>query len=155
MKFENLLKEEAMPAKTSVRVTYFRWFVFLLALGYWFYQFTVTSMDNFGWQFRFLTIWGLTASVIVAELMLRFSLGRSDETYNPLVSATVVLGAMVVFLYWKLWFIDPALVNSDGPIEWYQEYYLHVVGPALMMFDAFFILGVCFAKSGGRLRFRW
>ncbi len=127
---------------SSTTVTYFRGFVFLLALGYWFYQFTVTSMDSFGWQFRYLTIWGLTANVIVAGLMLRFSLGRSDRTHNPLVSATVVLGAMVVFLYWRLWFIDPALVNSDGPIVWYQEYYLHAVGPALMMFDAFFILGV-------------
>jgi hypothetical protein len=45
-------------------------------------------------------------------------------------------------MYWKLWFIDPALVNSGGPIVWYQEYYLHALGPFLMATDAFFILGV-------------
>ncbi len=125
---------------TSVRV--YRWGVFLLALGYWFYQFTQTSLDAFGWQFRFLTIWGLTANLIAAWLMLRLVLGRSDKSYNPFVSATVVLGAIVVFMYWKLWFINPALVNSGGPIVWYQEYYLHALGPLLMAIDAFLILGV-------------
>ncbi len=130
-----------MTHATSRAVTTFRWIVFLLAVGYWFYQFSQTSLDRFGWQFRFLTIWGLTANVIAAWFMLRLSLGRSQNTHNPFVSATVVLGAIVVFMYWKLWFIDPALVNSGGPIVWYQEYYLHALGPLLMMIDAFFILG--------------
>ncbi len=113
-----------------------------MALGYWFYQFSQTSFDAFGWQFRFLTIWGLTAALIVLYLMLRYSIGRGDRTYNPFVSAAAVLEAIVVFMYWKLWFIDPSLVNSSDPIIWYQEYYLHAVGPALLAFDAFFILGV-------------
>ncbi|HBN30019.1 MAG: hypothetical protein QNL16_07110 [Rhodobacterales bacterium] len=131
-----------MTTKFSPTVTYFRWTIFLLALGFWFYQFTQTSLDAFGWQFRFLTIWGLTANLVVSWMMLRLVLGKSTKTYNPLVSATVVLGAIVVFMYWKLWFINPALVNSNGPIVWYQEYYLHALGPFLMMVDAFFILGV-------------
>ena len=122
----------------------------MLALGYWFYQFTQTSLDAFGWQFRFLTIWGLTANLVAAWLMLRLVLGRSEKSYNPFISATVVLGAIVVFMYWKLWFINPALVNSAGPIVWYQEYYLHALGPLLMMIDAFFILGV-FKRLGATL----
>jgi hypothetical protein len=129
-------------AQTSRSIITFRWTVFLLAIGFWFYQFTQTSIEAFGWQFRFLTIWGLTADVVTAWMMLRLSLGKSDKTYNGFVSATVVLGAIVVFMYWRLWFIDPKLVNSNGPIIWYQEYYLHALGPALMMIDAFFILGV-------------
>ena len=48
-------------AQTSHSIITFRWTVFLLALGFWFYQFTQTSLEAFGWQFRFLTIWGLTA----------------------------------------------------------------------------------------------
>lgn len=119
----------------------FRWIVFLLALGYWLYQFTTTSLDAFGWQFRFLTIWGLTANVIVAWRMLRVSLGRTQHSHNTFVSSVIVLNIMVLFLYWKLWFTDPSLVNSSGPIVWYQEYYLHGVGPLLMMADAFLILG--------------
>ncbi|NOX72250.1 MAG: hypothetical protein GXP03_01030 [Alphaproteobacteria bacterium] len=131
-----------MGQNTSQTVTRLRAIIFVLALGFWFYQFSQTSLDRFGWQFRFLTIWGLSANVIVAGLMLRYSLGYSGRTYNPLVSASVVLNAIFVFMYWKLWFIDPALVNSDGPIVWYQEYYLHALGPALMVLDAFLILGV-------------
>ena len=130
-----------MAQAFSKPVTQYRWAVFVLALGYFFYQFTQTDLSAFGWQFRFLTIWGLTANLIAAWLMLRLVLGRSKKTYNPFISATVVLGAVVVFMYWKLWFINPALVNSDGPIVWYQEYYLHALGPLLMMIDAFFILG--------------
>jgi hypothetical protein len=37
--------------------------------------------------------------------------GRSD-TYPAFISATAVLNIMVVFLYWRLYFIDPALVNG-------------------------------------------
>jgi len=120
----------------------FRLIVFLLAIGYWIYQFTQNSFDSFGWQFRYLTIWGLTGYMIVAWLMLRMSLGRSNKGYNSLVTATAILGVMVLFLYWKLWFTDPSLVNSSGPIPWHQEYYLHLAGPVLMMIDAFFILGI-------------
>jgi hypothetical protein len=47
-----------------------------------------------------------------------------------------VLNAMVVFLYWKLYFIDPSLVNYSGSIVWFQEYYLHILGPALIILDA-------------------
>ncbi|MBZ0128578.1 MAG: androgen-induced gene 1 family protein [Rhodobacteraceae bacterium] len=130
-----------MAAHPKGWVLNYRWVVFLLALGFWFYQFSQTSLDHFGWQFRFLTIWGLTAALITSWLMLRLSLGRSERQFNAIVSATAVLEVMVVFLYWKLWFTDPALVNSDGPNPWYQEYYLHALGPALMLFDAFFILG--------------
>ena len=129
------------PRASTKTVTGFRWVVFLLALGFWFYQFSQTSLDHFGWQFRFLTIWGLSANVIVAWLMLRLSAGGSARDYTPLVSAVVVINAFVVFMYWKLWFTDPALVNSGGPIAWYQEYYLHALGPALMAFDALFIYG--------------
>ena len=58
------------------------------------------------------------------------------ESYLPFVSATAVLNAMVVFLYWKLYFTDPSLVNYSGSISWFQEYYLHIVGPALIVLDA-------------------
>jgi hypothetical protein len=68
-----------LPQTTSRLVTNFRWIVFLLALGFWFYQFSQTSLDKFGWQFRFLTIWGLTFNLIVAYLMLRYSLGRRQN----------------------------------------------------------------------------
>ena len=64
--------------------------------------------------------------------------GRSD-TYPAFISATAVLNIMVVFLYWRLYFIDPALVNGDNTPEWFQEYYLHLIGPALILIEALFI----------------
>ena len=46
---------------------------------------------------------------------------------------------MVVFLYWRLYSIDPALVNGDNTPVWFQEYYLHLIGPAIILIEALFI----------------
>ena len=120
-------------------VLQYRWFVFIVALSYWLYLFTTTSFDAFGWQFRFLTVWGLTFNLLVAGLMLRIVLGYNKKTWDSLVSATAVLNMVVVFLYWKLYFEDPTNIYPDGPLNWHLEYYLHAIGPMLMWFDAFFI----------------
>ena len=129
--------------KSTIIVPY-RWIVFLAALGYWLYLFTSTSFDTFGWQFRFLTVWCLTANVFVAFLMLRISLTHGEKTekkWDALVSATVIFNMVVVFLYWKLLFEDPRNLSAYSDAAWYMEYYLHGLGPALMWIDAFFILG--------------
>jgi len=72
-------------------------------------------------------------------MMYLGSIRGIEERYQPFVSATAVLNAMVVFLYWKLYFIDPNLVNYSGSIVWFQEYYLHLVGPVFLILDALFI----------------
>ena len=122
----------------------FRAVVFVLALGYWIYQFfTVESWAEYGWQFRYLTIWTLTANVIVAAQMLRLSLGRSNHEIPAFVSFVVVMNISVVVNYWRLYLADPENFYRDGDsIDWWQEYYLHVLGPLLMWIDAFFIHGV-------------
>ena len=132
-----------MDSGSSKAVLTWRWAVFLLALGYFIYEMLSSDWSAFGGKFRYLTIWGLTANLIVAAKMLRLSLGRTTRGWNSFVSAVVVLNIMVVFLYWKLYFQDPALVNGkDGPGPWWQEYYLHLGTQVLMWIDAFFILGV-------------
>jgi hypothetical protein len=133
--------EHRMRDVTGLNVKVFRWIVLVLASGFWLSQFTTALAEGFGLQFRFLTIWGLTVNVVIAWLMLRNSHSRSDESYNTFVSAGVALSAVVVFMYWKLWFADPSSVSANGPNVWYQTYYLHAVGPALVALDAFFILG--------------
>ena len=127
------------------------------SIGYFIYQFTVANYDNFGIQFRYLTVWGLTGALIATFLIYTSKRNGEPEGYFPLVSAVAVLNAMVVFLYWKLYFQDPRLVNYSGSIVWYQEYYLHLVGPFLLIVDSLFfndsfrqvkkgiltILGIC------------
>lgn len=127
----------------STGVKAYRWAVFLITLGYFLYRFYETSPGYFGAQFRFLTIWALTASTISAGLMLRYSVGWSDRRHEVLPSVAVVLNATVVLMYWKIYFQDPTLFyGADGtPSPWHQEYFLHALGPALQIFDAMFILG--------------
>lgn len=119
----------------------FRWVVFVLALGFWIYMFhqMLDPTKGFGWQFRYLTIWALTASVASAGLCLRLSLGRGRRP-DVLVSVTFVLNAMVCYLYWKLWLADPGNVTGDTPPDWWLNYYLHGLGPALQAVEALVIL---------------
>ena len=83
--------------------------------------------------------------------MLSFNRKGLPPAHDALVSAVAVLNGIVVFLYWKMYFIDPALVNGSGPIVWYQEYYLHAVGPGLMIADALFINGAFKQRRKGLL----
>jgi hypothetical protein len=121
-------------------VIYYRTIVFLIAIFYWLYQFSGILTDPFGWQFRYLTIWSLTASTLVAAQLLGFSLGLTNKNWNSLASAATVISMVVVIQYWRLHFTDPKLVGS-GSIPWHQQYYLHLLGPMLLWIDAFFILG--------------
>ncbi len=121
-------------------VIYYRTIVFLIAIFYWLYQFSGILTDPFGWQFRYLTIWSLTASTLVAAQLLGFSLGLTNKNWNSLASAATVISMVVVIQYWRLHFTDPKLVGS-GSIPWHQQYYLHLLGPMLLWIDAFLILG--------------
>ena len=116
----------------------YRFVCLLLSIGYFLYQFTAANYDNFGIHFRYLTIWGLTGAMIATWLLYWIKRKGLPEGYLGFVSAIAVLNAMVVFLYWKLYFIDPKLVNYSGSIVWFQEYYLHILGPLLLILDALF-----------------
>ena len=129
--------------KKTRGVLIFRLLVFVLVALYFSQTLSRGVLDPFGGGFRFLTNWGQTFSLIVAALMLGRSLGWTRLHPDTLVSVTVVLNAMVLFLYWSLFFRDPALVNGDGPIIWWREYYIHLAGPVLQMLDALLIFG-CF-----------
>jgi hypothetical protein len=119
----------------------------LLSVGFFTYQFMIANYENFGIQFRYLTIWGLTGATISSYLLYRSKRNNLPEAYHAFVSAVAVLNAMVVFLYWRLYFIDPSLVNSSDSIVWFQEYYLHAVGPLLLILDA-----LCFNKSFSQIK---
>lgn len=78
--------------------------------------------------------------------MLALSEHRITRPHQVTAIVAAVLNVMVVYLYWKLWLTDPALVNNGGPVVWHQEYYLHGLGPALQIIDALFI-GRVFART--------
>ena len=120
----------------------FRWVTFLLAGGYCLYQLLSADYSNPGGPFRFLTIWALFLSFYSASRMLSLSERRTVRDHHRTASVAAVVNVMVVYLYWKLFFTDPALVNGNGDIAWHQQYYLHALGPALQIFDAIFIAQV-------------
>jgi len=129
-----------MSEQSSAFIRTYRWVAFGLALYFGLYMFWTADWDYFGLHFRFLTIWALYAYLVSSALLLRRSLGSTTQEWNALISASVVLGLIVVFMYWRLYFIDPSLVNS-GPVTWWLEYYLHLIGPLLLLIDSFFFLG--------------
>jgi len=131
-----------MEQRTPIARNY-RWFVFVITLGYFFYQFVATDLSIFGWQFRFLTNWALAASTLSAWFMLSLSMGWSDKRREVCASVTLVVNATVVLMYWKIYLQDPSLFYGDGDSAvWFQEYFIHGLGPLLQAIDALFILGV-------------
>ena len=132
-------------------VLIYRWIVFLLAAGYAIRALIVSDFSNFGGQFRFLTNWALFASFFAASRMMALEEGRSTRRWDGFVSMTAVLNTMVVFLYWRLFFADPASVTRSGHLSaWYLEGYLHLLGPLLQWIDAVFIHR-SFRKMGAAL----
>lgn len=116
----------------------YRWIVLLLALAFFIDRATIEDFadwSDFGWQFRYLTIWALTGSLIAAALMLTRRFGQRDGRGAVFVSVVAVLNMIVVLSYWRLYFDDPTLVNGDNTIVPLREYYLHLAGPVLQWID--------------------
>jgi len=120
-------------------VFFIRWCIYGLAGGFCIYEIFLGSWNGFGGPFRYLTIWALFLSFYSSNRMLALSRSRTIRSHQITAICASVLNVMVVYLYWKLYFTDPSLVNSDGPSVWYREYYLHGLGPALQIIDAVFI----------------
>ena len=128
-----------MIARTTPVITY-RWIVFLLAVGYSIYHIGWGNYDHWGGPFRFLTFWGLFYSAFAATMMLGFSLGVARRPRYATAMVCGVINTMVLFLYWRLYLIDPFLVHDKGdPGAWWNNYYLHGLGPLLQIVDALFI----------------
>ncbi|CAN0590367.1 unnamed protein product, partial [Ectocarpus sp. 12 AP-2014] len=115
------------------RVRMYRWTVVVLAAAYLAWQIASTSSWSAGGCFRFLTIWALTLSLYSATRMLALSYGRITRKHEVTAMTAAVLNVMVVVLYWKLFFEDPAQINGNGHIPFLEQYYLHGLGPALQI----------------------
>ena len=110
--------------------------VFLLAAGFWAYQFSRQDLAVFGWQFRFLTVWALSLSVLSAAFALRLSL-RTDETPpETLFTVTAALNGVSAILFWRFFLADPGLTRTDTGTATWEMWYLHAIGPALQWFEA-------------------
>ncbi|MCG3269051.1 androgen-induced gene 1 family protein [Yoonia sp. I 8.24] len=121
-------------------IHFYRWAVFLLAGGYVLRTLVFGGYDGFGGPARYLTIWALFASFFAASRMMAIQEGRSDKRWDGFVCMTSVINAMVVFLFWRLYFGDPTSVTSDGQLmAWHLELYLHLFGPLLQLIDTIFI----------------
>lgn len=115
----------------------YRLIALLLALAYFADVARSADYGAFGAQFRYLTIWALTGNLLAAAAMMVPAWARADGRGDTALSVLAVIDALVVFSYWRLFFIDPSLVNGDNEVKPYREYYLHLVGPALMWVDFF------------------
>ena len=108
--------------------------VFLLAAGFWAYEFTVQDLADFGWQFRFLGIWALSLSLVSGALALRLSLVPGAEPPETFFTVTAAVNAACVVMFWRFWLADPGTVTT-GEMTPAQLWYLHGLGPALQWIE--------------------
>lgn len=126
-----------MQTKTHSRFSaYYSLCCGLLGLGFIIDSFFTIENFVFGWQYRFLTIWGLNLATIAHGMLARWRFMNKPIRFKSLISAIAILNCMVIFLYWRLYFIDPGLVNDGTPPVFIREYYLHLIGPLAMTLEA-------------------
>ena len=95
--------------------------------------------STFAGPFKYLTIWSLFLSTYAVARAWLYATGRSAQRWDGFMAMVCVVSAMVVFLYWRLYFADPMSVTSDGELgTWWLEYFLHGVGPLLLWIEALF-----------------
>ncbi|MGR3491208.1 MAG: hypothetical protein ACU0DW_04050 [Shimia sp.] len=125
----------------SKSIRLWRWIVFALAAFYAVYMIVMSPyLGNAGGPFRYLTIWALLLNFFAASRNLAFTEYRTERRYEGLIPAICVINAMVVLLYWRLYFADPTSVTRGGELGiWWQELYLHALGPALLWIDALLV----------------
>ena len=126
------------------KAAWYRWGVALLAAGMWVFCFAEARLAYFGWQFRFLDVWALTASMVSAALMLRLAMGWSRSRHEVFVAVAAALNAVAIAAH-----LGPLLGGSTTWPGW-KLAYLHVLGPALQIADAVLILGA-FGRISGAL----
>jgi phosphatidylserine synthase len=125
---------------SSKSVLIYRGIVLALAVGYCIRTLVFADFTQFAGPFRYLTIWALFLSAFAASRMMAYSLGRTDNRADGFVGAVAVINAMVVYLYWRLYFNDPMSVTQNGELgRWWLEYYMHGLGPLLQWIDVLII----------------
>lgn len=121
--------------------TAYRWGVLLLAGAMWVRCFEDARLEEFGWQFRHLEVWALSASALSAAMMVRLSMGWSRSPHESFVAATAALNAVVIAIFL-------GLMGAGGAVEpGWKAAYLYLLGPSLQIADALLIRGA-FTRLG-------
>lgn len=122
-------------ARTTRTGAVYRWGVLVLASIVWVRCFGDARLEEFGWQFRLLEVWAVSASVISAALMVRLSMGWSRSPHSSFVGAVAAVNVVVVALH-----LGPLGVLSASSLVWHAVA-LNLVVPLLQIGDALLILG--------------
>lgn len=108
------------------------------ALAVWCYGLIMSNFDLFH-EMRFLTIWALTFATIVHGYIGWQRINHRPISYKSIIQSAAIMNILVVFLYWRLYLINPSLVNGNKTPSMLTEYYLHSTGPLLMVIEALFL----------------
>ena len=101
-----------MPLSTALLRLY-RWTVLLLA-AYFIYVYVLNGdYSNFGGPLRKLTNWGLVMSFVATLAMIASMERWTARSHEVTAMVAAVVNLMVLFLYWRLYFEDPALVHEE------------------------------------------
>lgn len=115
---------------------------FSWTLGHWLLHFLKANKKIFGWQFRYLTQWALTASMLfhMCTLLHRCMWRRQPtvrKTAYMLAVSVCVVNMLVFVLYWPAFFLQPGLIGALT-MSVSQDVFVHAVSPLSVFFDAMF-----------------
>ena len=123
-----------MSGRGRMRTTY-RWGVLLFTAIVWVRCFGEARLEEFGWQFRLIEVWAMSASLVSAAFMVRLSMGWSRSRHASFAAAACVLNAVVLALH-----LGPLGILAPPAPSWHAVS-LHLIAPVLQIADAVLILG--------------
>ena len=120
----------------------YRQIVFVISSVFWVTLLVDLDWSYFGSDFRFFTYWSLVGCWISSYWALRLSTQKTQNDHHIGISIISIATLIMLFLYWNLYIIDPAMLYTDGVGSWGSKYIKHVTIPALQLIDAIFFLKV-------------
>jgi hypothetical protein len=114
--------------------------VLVLATGFWAHQFTLQDLADFGWQFRYLSIWALTIGVISSAAALLSSTDPDAGAADTVVLLAAALAATQAICYWVLRSDERVGMATAGIVDAsIRSLFLHVALPILLWIEAIFL----------------
>ena len=111
--------------------------VLLLAAGFWAHQFALQDLADFGWQFRYVSIWALTVGLLASAAAVRSTFDPDAGAPDTLLLLAAALSATQAVCYWVLRADDPAGMATGGIIDApVRSLYLHGAMPILLWIEA-------------------
>lgn len=110
---------------------------FVISASLWVAEFFVSVVVP-GRQFRFLTIWGLTAAMCMHAYQLVRMRRSPSSKVSALFTTAAAINLVILLMYWTAYFVFPHMIAVEG-YHVLHDIFIHAICPLLCIMDTAFL----------------